>query len=82
MNVARPSGRGGQERNCPLCGNGPREARWTKGTLRVVACAGCGMLFASPVEEELASGAFYDRLAVPFYLSPDKLAGDYAAVLK
>jgi 2-polyprenyl-3-methyl-5-hydroxy-6-metoxy-1,4-benzoquinol methylase len=38
------------------------------------------MVYANPVDEELASGQFYDRLGVPFYLSPDKLESDYAPV--
>jgi 2-polyprenyl-3-methyl-5-hydroxy-6-metoxy-1,4-benzoquinol methylase len=38
------------------------------------------MIYASPVEAELASGQFYDRLGTPFYLSPDKLESDYAPV--
>jgi 2-polyprenyl-3-methyl-5-hydroxy-6-metoxy-1,4-benzoquinol methylase len=38
------------------------------------------MIYANPVESELASGRFYDRLGVPFYLSPDKLQSDYAPV--
>lgn len=38
------------------------------------------MVYATPVMPELASGSFYDRLAVPFYLSPDKLESDYAPV--
>ena len=38
------------------------------------------MVYADPVDVELASGEFYDRLSVPFYLSPDKLAGDYSPV--
>jgi SAM-dependent methyltransferase len=38
------------------------------------------MVYADPVEPELASGRFYDRLGVPFYLSPDKLESDYAPV--
>jgi len=38
------------------------------------------MIYASPVEPELASGKFYDRLGVPFYLSADKLESDYAPV--
>ena len=51
-----------------------------KGTLQLVCCRGCAMVYADPVDPELASGRFYDRLGVPFYLSPDKLAGDYAPV--
>jgi 2-polyprenyl-3-methyl-5-hydroxy-6-metoxy-1,4-benzoquinol methylase len=38
------------------------------------------MVYASPVAASLATGEFYDQLATPFYLSPDKLAGDYAPV--
>jgi len=38
------------------------------------------MVYANPVGPELASGQFYDRLGVPFYLSPEKLAGDYSPV--
>lgn len=38
------------------------------------------MVYANPVEQELASGEFYDRLSVPFYLSPDKLTSDYSPV--
>jgi 2-polyprenyl-3-methyl-5-hydroxy-6-metoxy-1,4-benzoquinol methylase len=37
------------------------------------------MVFASPLPVE-ASDAYYDQLGRPYYLSPDKLAGDYAAV--
>ncbi len=36
------------------------------------------MVFANPVAPELVSGAFYDRLAIPFYLSAVKLEGDFA----
>jgi 2-polyprenyl-3-methyl-5-hydroxy-6-metoxy-1,4-benzoquinol methylase len=38
------------------------------------------MVYANPIEEGLSSGLFYDRLAVPFYLSPDKLQSDYSPV--
>jgi len=38
------------------------------------------MIYASPVEESLATGQFYDQLATPYYLSPDKLQSDYASV--
>jgi SAM-dependent methyltransferase len=38
------------------------------------------MAFANPIEEEFISGQFYDQLANPFYLSPDKLQSDYAPV--
>lgn len=38
------------------------------------------MAYANPVEAELASGRFYDRIGTSFYLSPDKLESDYAPV--
>jgi 2-polyprenyl-3-methyl-5-hydroxy-6-metoxy-1,4-benzoquinol methylase len=38
------------------------------------------MVYANPIEETLITGEFYDQLATPFYLSPDKLESDYAPV--
>lgn len=38
------------------------------------------MRYANPVDAELVNGDFYHRLAEPFYLSPDKTAGDYADI--
>ena len=67
-------------RDCPVCGARNSEPHFTKGSLRVVRCPRCSMLFANPVDAEFAEGAFYDRLATPFYLSPDKLESDYAPV--
>ena len=51
-----------------------------KGSLRLVRCSRCGMVFANPVEEQYLTGTFYDQLATPFYLSPQKLESDYAPV--
>ena len=68
------------QRSCPLCGAEGGQLRWTKGALRIVRCAECGMNFANPVAVEFATGAFYDRLGTPFYLSPDKLESDFAPV--
>jgi 2-polyprenyl-3-methyl-5-hydroxy-6-metoxy-1,4-benzoquinol methylase len=67
-------------RSCPLCELADADALFQKGELRLVRCRGCSMVYATPVEPEFASGKFYDRLAVPFYLSPDKLESDYAPV--
>jgi len=67
-------------RNCPVCGTERGEPSFTKGLLRVVRCSRCGMMFANPVAVELVEGAFYDRLAAPYYLSPDKLESDFAPV--
>ena len=68
------------QRVCPLCGADEPTRLFDKGCLRVVRCGRCGMSYANPVAPELASGQFYDRLAAGFYLSPDKLEGDYAPV--
>jgi 2-polyprenyl-3-methyl-5-hydroxy-6-metoxy-1,4-benzoquinol methylase len=38
------------------------------------------MVYASPIEPGWASGLNYQQLAVPFYLSADKLQGDYSPV--
>lgn len=38
------------------------------------------MIFANPIDEGWATGAHYEQLAEPFYLSADKLESDYAAV--
>lgn len=67
-------------RRCPLCNEGGGDPAFEKGVLRVARCARCAMLFANPVDAEFVSGTFYDRLAAPFYLSPDKLESDYAPV--
>ena len=63
-----------------MCGTERGEPHFAKGSLRVVRCSRCGMLFANPVEAQYVEGAFYDRLAAPYYLSPDKLESDYAPV--
>src|SRR6266511_3230345 len=67
-------------RSCPLCEADNAEVFLQKGKLRLVRCCFCSMVYANPVEAELASGKFYDRLGMAFYLSPDKLEGDYAPV--
>ncbi len=53
---------------------------FAKGALLLVRCNNCSMIYANPVEPELATGKFYDRLGASFYLSPDKLESDYAPV--
>jgi len=67
-------------RDCPVCGTERGEPHFAKGPLRVVRCSRCGMIFANPVEAQFVGGAFYDRLAAPYYLSPDKLESDFAPV--
>ena len=82
MDPTAAGGNGGAliQRDCPLCGEQRHKLRWTKGALRIVRCTECGMNFSNPVPVEFATGTFYDRLAAPFYLSPDKLESDFAPV--
>ena len=71
---------GFEHRVCPVCGEDRSSPLMEKATLRLVRCGRCSMIYADPVDSQLASGAFYDRLSVPFYLSADKLGSDYAPV--
>jgi len=38
------------------------------------------MVYADPIDQDWATGLNYDRLAQPFYLSADKVEGDYSPV--
>ena len=67
-------------RTCPVCASIVHTDVLQKGALRLIQCGDCAMVYASPIEESLITGEFYDQLATPFYLSPDKLESDYAAV--
>lgn len=51
-----------------------------KGEMRLVRCAGCGMVYANPVPEAMASGDYYDRDGAGYYMSEAKLGSDYADV--
>ena len=66
------------QRACPVCRQAVATPHWVKGNLRLARCLGCGMVCASPVPASLVSGAYYDSVGNDFYLSPAKLAGDYA----
>ncbi len=68
------------ERACPGCGGTEHRPHWRKEDVRLVQCVACGMVFANPVPAALATGEHYEGLADGLYLSPDKLAADYAAV--
>jgi 2-polyprenyl-3-methyl-5-hydroxy-6-metoxy-1,4-benzoquinol methylase len=68
------------ERHCPVCGAERTEPYLSKGPLHIVRCLQCTMLFTNPVEARYVEGAFYERSAAAYYLSPDKLEGDYAPV--
>lgn len=67
-------------RACPVCGGRSYCAFASKQTLQLVRCADCSMVYANPIEPGWATGLFYDQLATPFYLSPDKLQSDYSPV--
>jgi 2-polyprenyl-3-methyl-5-hydroxy-6-metoxy-1,4-benzoquinol methylase len=67
-------------RHCPVCEGAQASACRQKGELRLVRCGACGMVYATPVSREYATGEFYDRSGLPFYLSPAKLESDYSPV--
>ncbi|MCC6235689.1 MAG: class I SAM-dependent methyltransferase [Verrucomicrobiales bacterium] len=66
-------------RPCPVCQAETRLPWRTKGTLHLVRCTACRMVFADPLPPE-SEAAHYDQLGRPFYLSADKLEGDFASV--
>src|SRR5881227_3654330 len=65
-------------RSCPVCDGREPVRVWEKGSLPVVRCGRCSMVYSEAVAEDLASGLFYQQR--PFYLSPEKLESDYAPV--
>ncbi len=67
-------------RSCPVCASNSNAKLFSKGDLTIVRCNDCFMIFANPIDEQFITGDFYDQLANPFYLSPDKLQSDYAPV--
>jgi 2-polyprenyl-3-methyl-5-hydroxy-6-metoxy-1,4-benzoquinol methylase len=66
-------------RECPLCGKNIPSAFLQKNELVLVRCKDCAMIYTNPVPAEMA-GEYYNNLGTPFYLSPEKLEGDYASV--
>jgi SAM-dependent methyltransferase len=67
-------------RDCPVCGSPANQPHWRKGDLQLVRCTSCGMIYINPVQSDMASGDFYDTEGADYYLSPAKLASDYADV--
>jgi 2-polyprenyl-3-methyl-5-hydroxy-6-metoxy-1,4-benzoquinol methylase len=67
------------QRTCPVCGGNNAPLLLRKGDLQLVRCGACGMIFANPVPAEFETGDFYDHSG-QYYLSPEKLAGDFDAV--
>jgi SAM-dependent methyltransferase len=68
------------ERVCPVCAANANSPLLTKESVKLVRCSDCSMIFASPVAESYIDGSFYEDSGRPFYLSPEKLAGDYSPV--
>lgn len=67
-------------RRCPLCAaDPPTHPSLRKNHLALVRCPRCSLVYANPLPPE-SHQSHYDNLGRPFYLSPDKLAGDYASV--
>jgi len=48
--------------------------------LQIVRCRVCEMIYVNPAPGAMASGDFYDTEGADYYLSPAKLASDYAPV--
>jgi 2-polyprenyl-3-methyl-5-hydroxy-6-metoxy-1,4-benzoquinol methylase len=68
------------ERNCPVCDASANLPHWSKGELQLVRCSNCEMVYVNPVQHKMASGEFYYTEGADYYLSPAKLASDYADV--
>jgi len=62
-----------------VCGGAEARAHLVKGSLRLVRCGRCAMVYANPVPAEFASGRYYDQAGAEYYLCPAKLESDYAA---
>ena len=67
-------------RACPICDTDKSTLFLRKKEMVLVRCAQCSMIYSSPIPAEMMAGSFYEKLGVPFYLSPDKLESDYAHV--
>jgi 2-polyprenyl-3-methyl-5-hydroxy-6-metoxy-1,4-benzoquinol methylase len=67
-------------RNCPICDSTKTTLFLVKGSEVLVRCINCSMVFTSRIASSIESGAFYNDLGNEYYLSPEKLEGDYAAV--
>src|SRR5690242_21876209 len=67
-------------RVCPVCQEQDFSEALHKKDMRLVRCNLCSMIYTNPIDEGWASGLAYDKLALPYYLSPDKVESDYAPV--
>lgn len=67
-------------RRCPVCAGAEPRPHWRKPGVTLMQCGQCGMVLADPIPPALASGEHYQGLAGSLYLTPDKLAADFAPV--
>jgi len=67
-------------RKCPVCDCDEPHPWLRKGSLQLVRCHRCSMIYTNPVPREFASGDYYDGAASEYYLSPNKLESDYSDV--
>jgi 2-polyprenyl-3-methyl-5-hydroxy-6-metoxy-1,4-benzoquinol methylase len=67
-------------RLCPICSDPASTPFLAKGSLQLVQCPACAMVYANPVTNDFATGTFYNERGDSFYLSPAKLESDYAPV--
>ena len=67
------------QRPCPVCDETRAEVFLRKLDFQLVRCARCAMTYMNPIPVEMASGEFYDE-AGDEYLTPEKIASDYADV--
>jgi 2-polyprenyl-3-methyl-5-hydroxy-6-metoxy-1,4-benzoquinol methylase/Zn ribbon nucleic-acid-binding protein len=65
-------------RACPVCGKQEHRHYLAKRGLKLVQCVACGMIYVNELDRAFADGSFYAAEAAPFYLSEEKLRGDYA----
>ncbi|MGE3312135.1 MAG: methyltransferase domain-containing protein [Limisphaerales bacterium] len=66
-------------RPCPLCGHSHPAPWLRKQSLHLGRCPVCRLVYADPLPAESAP-EHYDQLGRPYYLSPDKLEGDFSSV--
>jgi len=74
-------------RRCPLCAEAKRgestagfDLVLRKGDLRLARCRDCGLVFANPVPASFGDSTYYNSKGAGFYVSDDKLKGDYSPV--
>lgn len=67
-------------RPCPVCAENETRPVLKKDAQTLVKCGHCGMVFTNPVPQAYLDGTFYEDSGRSFYLSPEKLAGDYSPV--